>query len=267
MKPQATLLIPLFNRPRNLQTILEYLGKQTLPSTCFEVVLVDDSGPENYQPQKEIANQSKTGFTLKYFVTNLPKEVNGVTIARNIGIRQASSPLIIFMDDDCFPHPSLIEEHIKAHNEIERLILIGYKAENIEALDQPLPIEIQTPRGVKESKKGRLGTLGAGNFSTSNASVKLIHLEEVNLFDESFAQPNEYGYEDREIGQRLIANDMIFRFSPRAVVYLLPKENKDLDRRDTLQMAEKSHRRFKKIQRKFKIAQMIKRVTKIFSRT
>lgn len=264
MALKASLLIPLFNRPEKLQAILEYLQKQTYPADYFEVILVDDSGPENYSRQKEITDQAKTRFMFKYFTTGLSKEVNGVTVARNIGIRQATSPLIIFMDDDCFPHPNLIEEHVKTHNKIERLILIGYKTESIEVLDQSLPIEIRTHLGRRESEKDRQGIISARNFSTSNASVKRCHLEEIGLFNESFAQPNEYGYEDCEIGERLLANNMVFKFNPHAVVYLIPKQKEEIDHRQALQMRVKAHRRFKRIQRKLKIKRVIKRFIKIF---
>lgn len=266
MKPETTLLIPLFNRPETLRTALEWLTKQTYPPDRFEVFLVDDSGPDNYHHQKKIVNHIPTEFTIRYLSTGLPQEVNGVTVARNIGIRQAASPLIIFMDDDVIPHPNFIEEHIKSHEEIDRLILIGYKDENREVLSQPLPIEVRTKRGLRELKKSKLGTLGAGNFSTCNASVKKRHLEEVGLFDESFAQPNEYGYEDREIGQRLLVNNMTFRFTARAVVYYLPKEEDEIAMREVLNMREKAHQRFKTIQGRFKRTQTVKRLLSIFSR-
>lgn len=229
--------------------------------------MIDDSGPENYHHQKEILDGTPRSFSLKYLTTGLPKEVNGVTVARNMGIRQARSPLIIFMDDDVIPHPNFIEEHIKSHQEIERLMLIGYKAESREVLSQALPVEVTTWRGLKELEKDRKGTLGAGNFSTCNASVKRAHLEEVGLFDESFAQPYEYGYEDRELGQRLLAHQLAFRFNPRAIVYMLPKTKAELASREIFQMADKAHRRFKKIQRRFKIRQMLKSITRIFRHT
>ncbi len=266
MKFDATLLVPLFNRPEVLKDILAWLDKQTYPHNKFEVILIDDSGPENYQRQKEVIDQTDTKFTVSYLTTNLPKEVNGVTIARNIGIRRASSPLIIFMDDDVIPHPHLIAEHIQSHKETERLILIGYKAEDKEILSQSLPIEVKTQRGLKELKKSGSGTLGAGNFSTCNASVKKRHLEKAGLFDESFAQPNEYGYEDREIGQRLLANNMLFRFTSRAVIYYIPKKQDELDQRKARAMQTKAHKRFKKIQSRFKRAQTLKRLFSVFSK-
>ncbi|MBI3271077.1 MAG: glycosyltransferase [Planctomycetes bacterium] len=256
----ASLVIPCFNRPHLVEEGLRWLSRQTHPHDRFEVLLVDDSGPENYHLNRAVFEQARVDFQLRYFTTGLPKEVYGVTVARNLGMREAASPLVIFTDDDCYCHPALIAEHVRVHAEVDRLLLTGYRSDEAAVLEQALPLALTRDKCKREYEKSLRGELGPGDFKTGNASVKKAHLLEVGGFNESMAQAHEYGYTDRELAMRLLANRMTFRVNPNAAVYVLPTDAGTQAYRDEHQAMEKARRRFKALERRFRWNRLVRRL-------
>jgi GT2 family glycosyltransferase len=260
-KLDAAVVMATFNRPEVLRRCLESLNRQSYPANRFEVIVVDDSGPANYQANVELIRQINTRYRLRYYQTGLPEEDYGVTVATNLGIRLAEAPLIIFTGDDCQAHPGFVEAHVRHHHKIQRLMLIGYRSEDPEVLTQPLPIKMTREKCIREYEKSEQGKLGPGDFKTGNASVKKEHLMQVGLFNEQFARPGEYGYTDRELGLRLLASGLLFKFTPHAVIYHPPAQKAD-DYERKLKARELSHRRFKKIQARLRRKLLLRRLLK-----
>lgn len=237
----ASVVIPAFDRPIQLREALEHLNNQTYPLSKFEVIVVDDSGEERLV-EKAVVGFSPS-FRLLLFRTGLPYEVNGVSVARNIGIRHADGSLIIFIDDDCLPHPHFIEQHIQSHRGKEKLIVLGHRSPYREQLNEPLPISIKGKKAKDEFRRSRLGLLTFQDFMTGNVSVKKNDLLDVGLFDESFAQPDEHGWEDVELGYRLMQNELRIEFNPNALIYRPPTEPHKERHRRKVGAYEKARRR------------------------
>lgn len=264
MPLDASVVVPTFCRPHILAECLGWLSRQTYPRDRFEVLVVDDSGPENYAPNRELCEPSRWGFRLRYLTTGLPKEVYGVTVARNLGMREAASPLVLYTDDDCYPHPAWVAEHVRVHAEVDRLALTGYRADDPSVLASPLPIKMTRKKCIEEWERSQKGKMGAGDFKTGNASVKKAHLLEVGGFNESMAKPGEYGYTDRELGMRLLANRMVFRFHPDAAVYVVPPDEATMRARKEGGAQERARERFRQIEREFKRKRFMARLFGFF---
>lgn len=222
---EVTLVVPMFNRPRTLEKILAALETQTLAADRFEAIFVDDSGPESYHIQKAILESAPRRFAWTYLTTGLPREIFGVTVARNKAIRAAKGSVLVFMDDDCVPNPHMLEQHLLAHLADPQLIAIANRAEDDQILKAVPPIPVLRDKCKTEAAKSARGELGAGSFITSNASAKRQLVVEAGMFDESFAQPGEYGYEDRDLGDRMLAKGGNIRFLQDAAVWISPKES------------------------------------------
>ncbi len=264
MPLDVSVVVPTFCRPHVLRECLGWLSRQTHPHDRFEVLVVDDSGPENYPPNREVCEGTKWDFAVRYLSTGLPKEVYGVTVARNLGTREAASPLVLFTDDDCYPHPAWVAEHVRVQGEGDRLMLTGYRADDPAVLESTLPIQVTRRKCVEEMRRSERGEMGAGDFKTGNASVKRAHLLEVGGFNESMARPNEYGYTDRELGMRLLANRMTFRFHPDAAVYVVPTDEATMRLRKEGGSQERARRRFKELERSFQRRRLLARVLSFF---
>ncbi|NDC63353.1 MAG: glycosyltransferase [Planctomycetia bacterium] len=100
--PLVSVVIPTFARLRTLRDCLDALGRQTLPSTRFEVVVVDDGGPE---PLDAVVGEFASRLALRL----VRQENAGPAAARNRGAREATGDLLAFTDDDCRPRPEWLE--------------------------------------------------------------------------------------------------------------------------------------------------------------
>lgn len=102
---EIAVVIPTYRRPEGLRRLLDGLADQTLLTSLWEVVVVDDaSGPEAAGTIDAVAMASPLNVTVIHAKVN-----RGQAVARNIGWRSCSAPLLAFTDDDCVPHPEWLE--------------------------------------------------------------------------------------------------------------------------------------------------------------
>lgn len=107
--PVATIVIPTFARPRQLQACLAALAQQTLAEP-WEVVVVDDGSPQSLAG---IAPEWAGRLDLRV----IRQENAGPAAARNRGVQEARGSLIAFTDDDCLPEPHWLERLVGAARE------------------------------------------------------------------------------------------------------------------------------------------------------
>ncbi len=85
------LIIPVFNRPDEVDELLESLTRQTF--TDFEVVVVEDGSSI---PCKEVVDKYTGSLTIHYYV----KENGGPGKARNFGVAHTQADYVIVLDSD-----------------------------------------------------------------------------------------------------------------------------------------------------------------------
>jgi glycosyltransferase involved in cell wall biosynthesis len=198
-----------YNRWHLLKKSLEALFAQDLAKDQYEIVLVDDgSTDDSLSMAKELAKTAPCRLKV------LTKPNDGLSRARNLGIRNCDGEIILFMDDDTFADPGLLREHLSVHALHPRCVVIGW-VNHIEQLDPPEP------------RKYVMADYSRSFFWTSNVSVRKQFVEQVGLFDEDFL---EYGWEDLELGWRLKKLGLERQANPKAIVshFKPPKHKKDL---------------------------------------
>lgn len=90
--PYFSVIIPVYNRPAEVEDLLLSLAKQSFKD--FEVYLVEDGSTVRCD---EVAERYKDKLDLHYYY----KDNEGRSIARNYGIERASGEYFIFFDSDC----------------------------------------------------------------------------------------------------------------------------------------------------------------------
>ncbi len=101
LNPFVSIIIPTYNRYNPLSDLLLDLQNQTYVN--FEVIFIDQS--------KKFNNKIYSKIKFKYKV--LRQKNPAVWRARNIGIKEALSRYILFLDDDSRVEPNWIKEHLK----------------------------------------------------------------------------------------------------------------------------------------------------------
>lgn len=113
--PQISVVIPTYNRRDMLKDAIESVLAQTYPD--WELIIVDD-GSE--QPVAE----ALTLFDPRIRIVRHP-ECRGAAAARNTGIREASTELITFLDDDDLWFPGFLERMIQTLSQHPAVAMIG----------------------------------------------------------------------------------------------------------------------------------------------
>lgn len=198
-----------YNRWHLLKRSLEALFAQDLAKDQYEIVFVDDgSTDESLSMAQELAKTAPCRLKV------LTKPNDGLSRARNLGIRNCEGEVILFMDDDTFADPALLREHLAVHDLHPRCVVLGW-VNHIEELDPVGP------------RKYVMADYSRSFFWTSNVSVRKKYVDEVGWFDEDFL---EYGWEDLELGWRLKKLGLERQVNEKAIVshFKPPKQKKDL---------------------------------------
>ena len=108
IKPDVSVIIPIYNVERYLRQCLDSVITQTLKN--IEIICINDGSPDNSQ-----------GIIIEYKqkdsrIIVISRENRGVAVSRNEGINIASGEFVIFMDpDDYYPsEKSLKDLYIRA---------------------------------------------------------------------------------------------------------------------------------------------------------
>ncbi|MDX6746305.1 glycosyltransferase [Polaribacter sp. PL03] len=92
MKLKFSIIIPVYNRPKEIDELLESLTKQDFTNS-FEILIIEDGSKES---SDIIVQKYKLQLDLKYFY----KENSGAGASRNFGIKKATGNYFIILDSD-----------------------------------------------------------------------------------------------------------------------------------------------------------------------
>lgn len=93
MQCKFSFIIPVYNRPAEIQELLESISVQTLDRP-FEVVIVEDGSRET---SKEVVDSYKGKLNIRYIF----KENTGPGDSRNVGMQKATGDYFLILDSDC----------------------------------------------------------------------------------------------------------------------------------------------------------------------
>lgn len=100
-QPRFSLIIPVYNRPDEVDELLESLLHQSFKQ--FEVIIVEDGSSVTC---RDVVEKYSQQLDVRYFT----KENSGPGTTRNFGAQKAASDYFIFFDSDCIIPPQYFEE-------------------------------------------------------------------------------------------------------------------------------------------------------------
>ncbi|MFL0205394.1 glycosyltransferase [Aquirufa sp. 2-AUSEE-184A6] len=103
--PAYSLIIPVYNRPQELDELLACIQLQEFRD--FEVVVIEDGSTND---AAQIIEKYKASFDLAYYV----KENGGQGFARNYAFEKAKGDFFIILDSDALLEPTYLNEVDKA---------------------------------------------------------------------------------------------------------------------------------------------------------
>ncbi len=95
-----SLIVPVYNRPDEVEDLLKSLASQT--DHDFELIIVEDGSTVTCKKQVE---QFASAFNIQYYY----KSNEGRSIARNYGMQRAHGDYFVFVDSDCILPPDYFQ--------------------------------------------------------------------------------------------------------------------------------------------------------------
>ncbi len=241
----ATLVISVYDKGRELDLIFHALTKQDYSSTKFEIIIAEDG--ENAKVSELVERwQSKRQLNIRH-ITQEDKGFRKNKIL-NKAIMASASPYLIFIDGDCLPHPEFISAHIS--NIEPNTVLCGRRVNLTEKASSRLSVDSITSLQYHKTSFGNVlfsalnrdkpgfGYNAEEGFIIKsesarkilmnkdehilgcNFSIHKVMLERINGFDENYEGPG-LG-EDSDIEYRLRLTGAKFKSVRNlAVVYHL----------------------------------------------
>ena len=106
--PFFSIIIPVYNRPDEVDELLESLSKQTYQD--FEILLIEDGSSEKCDL---VAQNYNNVLNIRYYY----KDNSGRSETRNYGMEKAEGEYFVFFDSDCVIPPFYFEKIKKTLDE------------------------------------------------------------------------------------------------------------------------------------------------------
>jgi glycosyltransferase involved in cell wall biosynthesis len=105
--PIVSIIIPTYKRGRLLNYVLDALTVQTIKD--FEVLMV-------VKPSGDGTEQIIERYSEKLKTKTIIQTHGYVTDALNLGLKNTTGKIIVFLDDDAIPSPNFIQSHILSYS-------------------------------------------------------------------------------------------------------------------------------------------------------
>ncbi len=200
-----SIIIPLYNRPQEIDELLDSLVKQT--NKQFEVIVVEDGSTEK---SDFIIDKYGSKLDLIYF----EKSNSGPGLTRNEGAKRANGDYLIFFDSDCIIPSSYIENTYKF---LENSYTDAYGGP-----DAAMPTFTTVQKAINYSMTSFFTT---GGIRGGKKSMDKFHPRSFNLgvSKEAFDALGGYGKmrfgEDIDFSLRLLKQGYTTALIPESYVY------------------------------------------------
>lgn len=200
-----SIIIPVFNRPEEVDELLQSLTLQT--NKNFEVIIAEDGSTRS---SNEVADKYREVLDIVYFT----KPNSGPGTTRNAGAKIAKNDYFIFFDSDCIIPPNYIES-------VNTYLTNNYY-DAYGGPDAALPTFTSIQKSINYSMTSFFTT---GGIRGGNKSMDKFHPRSFNLgvSREAFEAINGYGTmrfgEDIDFSLRLIKSGYTTTLIATAFVY------------------------------------------------
>lgn len=201
--PSFSVVIPTWNRPRQLERCLASLAVLDYPRDRFEIIVVDDGSP------LPIAEQLQVGESCLR-VRWLRQDNAGPAAARNLGVQGAEGEYLAFTDDDCRPDPQWLRQLAASFAESPEALVGG---RTVNALTGNVYAEAS--QLITETAYCWLPRVGSELqfFASNNFALRADLFRDAGGFDPAFRTS-----EDRDFCDRWLRAGRALHYAPHAVV-------------------------------------------------
>jgi len=178
-----SVIICSYNRANYIVQALKSLSVQSLPTSTFEVIVVDNNSTDDTASVCSEYMKENTGLNIFY----LTETQQGSSFARNTGAKHAHGELLVFMDDDAVAKEDFLERILAFFDEHPEAGGLGGRI-------TPLYIPHE-PKWMSHFVSSLVGNFNYSNVLTtfsedkypleSNMAVRKLDFDEIGGFNEN----------------------------------------------------------------------------------
>ncbi len=242
-----TVIICTYNRAKYIGPLLESIAANDLSKAEYEILLVDNNCTDN---TREICDTFTSNHPdVNFCYVSEPEQ--GLSAARNKGIKEAKGDIIVYIDDDALVdtwYLRTIVEYMSVHPEIDA---VGGPIVPLYETEEPQWMTCYTKEllcgylyfGDKERTFPGDRYPGGGN-----AAYRANVFEKVGLFNTDLGRKGDslMGAEEKDIFDKMSSQRMRFMYLPKMILHhIIPQKKleKDYFDRLTLQIGKSEHQR------------------------
>ena len=203
---RISIIIPTYERQSLLFYLVEKLNKQNFSN--YEVFIIDQS-------LKDLTLEFKDYKSLNFKLNYIHLKKPGVCYARNLGVKKSNSNIILFLDDDMFPEDenylSKIENQMCQNKNID--VVQGQIIENNQK-----KMKFHNKDDLSNTFNEEVEEIDI--LVTGNCVIRKKAFLSVYGFNEQY-KGRTFGYEDGDLGKRLIKKGYKINFVPKIIVNIV----------------------------------------------
>ena len=220
-------IICTYNRAKYIGNLLESIAANDLRKNEYEIVLVDNNCTDNTREICEVFAASHKDVNFRYCVE--PEQ--GLSAARNKGIKEAKGEIIVYVDDDALVDPSYLRTYAEWFAAHPQTMACGGPIEPLYETEEPSWMSPYTKAlltawmnygdKVREYPRGRYP--GGGN-----AAYRKTVFDQVGLFNTALGRKggNLMGSEEKDIFDKMHALGMQVLYLPTPVLHHIIPQTK-----------------------------------------
>ena len=222
-----SVILCTYNRDKYIYNVLQSIADNDFAKSEYEVVLVNNNSTDRTEEECRRFQADNPEVTFRYFV----ETSQGLSYARNCGIRNAQGDLLVYVDDDARVNPEYLRTYagfFAAHPDIDAAggpILPVYETEEPSWMSH-YTRQLITGRlylGDKQREFPAGAYPGGGN-----ACYRKRVFDRVGLFNVELGRKGNslIGAEEKDLFDKMTSLHIRFFYLPTAILYHIIPEKK-----------------------------------------
>lgn len=215
-----SVILCTYNRDKYIYNVLRSIAANTLPHDQYEIVLVNNNSTDNTPAECQRFCDDHPDIAFRYCV-----ETNqGLSYARNRGIRESQGDLLAYVDDDATVNPQYLESYTRFFARHPQAVAAGGPILPVYETEEPRWMSHYTRQlitgrlyhGDSERQFPRDSYPGGGN-----ACYRRSVFDTVGSFNVELGRKGNslIGAEEKDLFDKMNSHNMKFYYIPTAILY------------------------------------------------
>ena len=220
-------VICTYNREKYIYNVLRSIAENDFPKDDYEIVLVNNNCTDGTEAECERFKNDFPDVVFHCF-----QEPNqGLSYARNCGIRESSGDIIIYVDDDALVNKEYLKTYAEFFNRNHEAAAAGGTITPLYETEEPEWMSHYTRMlltgaldlGSREREFPKGAFPGGGNVAYRRSVF-----DRIGLFDVALGRKGNslIGAEEKDLFDRMDSQGMKFYYLPNAILYHIIPEHK-----------------------------------------